>query len=114
MSDPATANPDSLSRIVMLAYGSMENGKPYWCYVAVKPTRYTEFQDALRADYSLYNFESDGYGEVVVSGEGVTPPQEVTARVAEIFGIELSLLFADESPLKTLEDKMGILINKKN
>jgi hypothetical protein len=102
-----TPDPDQLSRIVMLAYGKMDHGGPYWCYVAVKPTRYDDFQAALASkQYNMQNFVTDGYGEVVVSGEGVIPPQDVTAKVAEMFNVPVSQLFKETNPKQAVIDKL--------
>jgi hypothetical protein len=92
-------DPDQLSRIIMLAYGAMDHGGPYWCYVAVKPSRYDAFQAVLATKkYNIQNFVNDGYGEVVVSGEGVMPPQEVTKKVAEMFNVPVRELFRASDP----------------
>ncbi len=94
-----TARPpasDSNSRIVMLAYGPMVDGGHYWCYVAVKPSRETAFRKALSSgSYNLNQFAADGYGEIVVSGPGVTPPEAVTAKVAKMFAIPVERLFKE-------------------
>lgn len=87
---------DDISRIVMLTYGKMNHGGPYWCYVAVRPSLYPEFSKAMDSkSYNIQNFAGDGYGEVIVSGEGVMPPKEITKKVAELFKISPKDLFAD-------------------
>lgn len=101
-----TVDPDQLSRIVMLAYGQMDHGGPYWCYVAVRPSRFDEFQATLATKkYNIQHFVQDGYGEVIVSGEGVTPPGEVTKQVAKMFDIPIKQLF-------TQTDQKSIILNK--
>ena len=103
----APENMDSLSRIVALTFGHMENGGQYWCYVAVKPSRYDEFQKAMHSKaYNIQRFPDDGYGEVIVSGEGITPPSEVTRQVANLFNIPLKEFFKDIDPKKTIIDKL--------
>lgn len=92
-------NPDDHSRIVMLAFGSMERGGKYWCYVAVKPGRYDAYRAALdTGQYNMQNFAADGFGEVIVSGEGSLPPQEITKQVADMFAIPVKQLFAQIDP----------------
>ena len=87
---------DDISRIVMLTYGAMEDGGQYWCYVAVRPSKYTAFSAAMDSkQYNIQQFEKDGYGEVIVSGRGVMPPRDVTRKVAEMFNIPPKQLFAD-------------------
>ncbi|MDE3015578.1 MAG: hypothetical protein KGI29_01450 [Pseudomonadota bacterium] len=103
---PQVHNPDDVARVVMLAFGNMESGGAYWCYVAVKPSRYEEFKRAMESrKYNMQNYAKDGYGEVVVSGEGALPPQDVTRQVARMFNVPVKELFADADPI--------VLINKK-
>ncbi len=100
-------NADSLSRIIALTFGQMESGGSYWCYVAVKPSRYEAFQKAMGSKaYNIQRFPDDGYGEVIVSGEGITPPTEVTMQVAKLFNIPMKDFFKDIDPQKTIVIKL--------
>ena len=100
-------DPDKLSRIVMLAYGKMDHGGPYWVYVAVRPSRYAEFQKAMASkQYNMQSFDADGYGEVIVSGEGVMPPHDVTKQVAKMFNIPINELFKVTDPNKVIFAKI--------
>lgn len=92
---PTSAN--DLARIIMLVYGPMQNGKgAYWCYVAIRPSEYDRFMELHKAKkVNLYEFESVGFGEVIVSGQGVRPPSEVTYQVAQIYGMNIKDLFGD-------------------
>lgn len=101
------AQPDNVSRIVMLTHGLMETSGRYWCYVAVKPSRFEEFQAAVAGKYNIQNFDKDGYGEVVVSGEGAEPPQEVTDQVGKLFGVDPKTFFTDKNPQATLAKKLA-------
>lgn len=85
MSAPATQNNES--RLVTLVRGVMEQGGFYWCYLAVKPNLISKFQQAIKDKYNIQNFVKDNYGEVVVSGRGKQPPEEVSKKVAEMFGV---------------------------
>jgi len=77
-------NTDELRRIIALIYGMLENGNPFWLFAAVKPSRYQPMLAAQKEDkLDLYHFES--YGEIIVSGEGKSPPDEVTLKVAEMY-----------------------------
>lgn len=75
------------TRFIVLVRGLMERGGFYWCYLAIKPNLITKFQKAIANKYNIQNFVKDAYGEVVVSGRGRTPPQEVTEKVAQMFEI---------------------------
>lgn len=84
-------NPD-LTRIIVLVYGMLETGGPFWVYVAVKPSKYQDFLKAQKeGTLDLYHF--DGFGEIIVSGEGRVPPDEVTLKVAEMYQTDPSTLF---------------------
>jgi hypothetical protein len=108
---PATPNnkydPDNVSRVIMLLYGKMDHGGPFWCYVAIKPSQFEAFKTSEKdGKIDLYNFEE--FGEVIVSAEGQTPPEEVTVKVAEMYGADASTFFQPIDPLaeigKRIED----------
>lgn len=102
-------NVDQLARIIMLVYGRMREGKgSYWCYVAVRPSEYDKFRTLHKGNkINLYEFEQDGFGEVIVSGTGVTPPQEVTRQVAKVYGINIRDLFGDVDPQAIIAAKIA-------
>lgn len=83
---------DDLMRIIVLVYGMLENGNPFWVYVAVKPNKYQGFLTAQKeGKLDLYAF--DAYGEIIVSGEGRIPPDEVTLKVAEMYQTDPTTMF---------------------
>ncbi|NBX03909.1 MAG: hypothetical protein EBR02_07630 [Alphaproteobacteria bacterium] len=100
-------NQDDVARVITLVRGMMEKSGFYWCYVAVKPSRYEAFKQATANKYNIQNFTKDEYGEVIVSGEGRNPPDAVTNKVAEMFGVAVSSLFSDENPLGTITQKLS-------
>ena len=113
MTEPATPattpankyDADNLSRVIMLLYGKMDHGGPFWCYVAVKPSQFEAFKTAEKGgQIDLYNFEA--YGEVIVSAEGQTPPEEVTLKVAEMYGADASTFFQPIDPIAEINKKI--------
>lgn len=75
---------DQCYRVVSVVYGILESGGPFWMYVAIKPTAYPLFmRKALEIDYHHF----DEWGEIIVSGDGKSPPLEVTQKVAEMYGV---------------------------
>ncbi|MFN8891664.1 MAG: hypothetical protein ACK530_03345 [Alphaproteobacteria bacterium] len=99
---------DDVSRIIMLLKGVMDHGGPFWCYVALKPSQFSAFKAAQPAgEIDLYAF--DDYGEVVVSGEGETPPYTVTEEVARMYGADPRTFFRDIDPLAEIAEKMRLL-----
>lgn len=101
-----TIDADQLSRVIMLIYGKMDHGGPFWCYVAVKPSQFEAFKQAEKeGKIDLYNFEN--FGEVIVSAEGKTPPEEVTLKVAEMYGADPSTFFQPIDPMQVISDKIA-------
>ncbi len=101
-------DPDNLSRVIMLLYGQMDHGGPFWCYVAIKPSQFEAFKAAEKAgSIDLYNF--DAFGEVIVSAEGQTPPEEVTLKVAEMYGADASTFFQPIDPIAEITKKIDEL-----
>ena len=101
MSDTQSPNlaPDHIARVVMLVYGIMSNSAPFWCFVAVKPSRYKELQEIVASKtFDIRRYEEDGFGEIVVSGEGVTPPNDVVKTVAKMFDVPVRKLFDGTDP----------------
>jgi hypothetical protein len=98
-------NADDVTRIIMLIYGKLEDGNPFWCYVAVKPSQFEAFKAAEAAGtINLYEFAP--YGEVIVSAPGQTPPAEVTRQVAEMYGADPSTFFQPIDPLAAVDEKL--------
>jgi len=103
MSEQETQKVDDLTRIIVLVYGALDNGNPFWVYVAVKPSQYEGFMKAQK-DGSLDLYDFDGYGEIIVSGESKLPPDEVTLKVAEMYQTDPSTLFKQTDPEKEAEE----------
>lgn len=84
MTDAKTIAADLLNRTIVLIYGVLESGRPCWIYAAVKPSKYQSFlAEYKEGKLNVYKFAP--YGEIIVSGEGKTPPDEVTLKVAEMY-----------------------------
>ena len=71
-------------RTIVLIYGLLEDGGPFWLYAAVKPSKYKDFL-AAQKDGSLDLYTFDEYGEIIISDKGTSPPDEVTLKVAEMY-----------------------------
>ena len=84
-------NPDA-TRTIVLVYGMLESGGPFWVFVAVKPSRYQPFLTAQK-DGSLDLRQFESYGEIIVSGEGRMPPDEVTLKIAEMYQTDPAVIF---------------------
>ena len=67
-----------------MLYGIMNNGSPFWLFVAVRPSRYHLFMTAYR-DGTLDIHKFTPYGEVIVIGEGKNPSNDVVGKVAKMY-----------------------------
>jgi hypothetical protein len=77
-------NTEDQTRIIVLLYGMLDNGNPFWVFVAVKPSKYQLFQTTHKEGrVDLHNFGP--FGEIIVSGEGKAPPEDITLKVAEMY-----------------------------
>lgn len=115
MTDVPIAESDDLARMIMLVYGPMQDGKgSYWCYVAIKPTEYQRFMTLHKArKINLFDFEKEGFGEIVVSGQGVRPPSEITYQVAQIYKMNVKDLFGDMDAESVMSKKIQQMKAKK-
>ncbi len=115
MTQSQIKDPDSLSRIVMLTFGRMDHGGPYWCYVAIKPSRYDEFRKVMASmTYNMQNFDQDHFGEIIVSGQGDRPPADITKKVAKMFDVSIRDMFIDNHPDETIRKKFEELNKEAN
>jgi serine/threonine protein kinase/tetratricopeptide (TPR) repeat protein len=89
--DHSTAELDSLKRSISLLSFILENGEPFWMFVAVKPEKYAKFQAAYR-DGKLDIHNLDPFGEFIVCGDGKQPPENVIAKVAEMYQTDAKTL----------------------
>lgn len=91
---------DENKRTIVLIYGMLENGSPFWLYAAVRPKVYNEFLTAYREKkIDVYHFGH--FGEIIVCGEGKAPPDDVTLKVAELYQTDAETLkksMKDEPP----------------
>lgn len=88
----APKDKDALARVIVLIYGMLDGGKPFWVYAAVKPSRYEAF-NKLKSEHKLDLSKFDEFGELIIAGEGQTPPIEVTLKVAEVYQTDPSKFF---------------------
>lgn len=75
---------EDLKRTIVLLYGMMDSGAPFWVFAAIRPSKYQEFISAHKE--GKVDLEKFGvYGELIISGEGKSPPDEVILKVAEMY-----------------------------
>lgn len=75
---------DAVARVIVLIYGWLDSGKPFWVFVGIRPSRYPAFLTAQeRNEIDLYNFEP--FGEIIVSGDTYSPPDEVLLNISRLY-----------------------------
>jgi hypothetical protein len=82
---------EDLKRTIVLLYGIMDNGKPFWVFAAVRPSKYQQFVTAQK-DNTLLLSQFGVFGELIISGEGKSPPDEVILKVAEMYQTDAASL----------------------
>ena len=78
-------NADEDAGIICFTSGLMEDGRPYWVYLAVKPNKYQEFKK-LTDEGKGMTFSD--YGTVVAGGFGKEVPASVKQEMKEKYGFE--------------------------
>ena len=63
----------------------MEDGRPYYAYIAVRPSMYKEFKEITDAGEGLTLGE---YGEVIAAGFEAKPPRAVVKDMRETYGFD--------------------------
>ncbi len=88
---------DLLCTIMLLCYGTEENGQPFWVYMCIKPSMAKSFKDAR--DTGAFNLED--YGTILEKGFGMEVPTEIRQRMERDYGVnhnyEDELLMAIEA-----------------
>jgi hypothetical protein len=79
------AEADRHSAILAYIHGVMNDGRPYYAYVAVLPSKYREFYE-LNASRTPFVIED--YGVVITSGYEAYPPAEVVQDMKLRYGFD--------------------------
>jgi len=88
---------DLLCTIMLLCYGTEEDGQPFWAYMCIKPSMAKSFKEAR--DFGPFNLED--FGTILEKGYGMDVPDEIRQRMERDYGVnhgyEDELLLAIES-----------------
>lgn len=85
---------ENLKRTIVLMYGIMGNGKPFWTFAAIRLNKYQPFLAAQKEGaIDLEKFEQ--YGELIITGEGKSPPEDVILKVATMYQTDPEALAAN-------------------
>ena len=86
---------DADSSVIELNHGTLNDGTPYWAYIAVKPSRYKDFK-RLTADHQPIRLTE--YGNILKFGFDDLVPTSVREEMKQKHGCEdafLTTLAAD-------------------
>lgn len=87
-------SPDNIARMITMVFGKMGNGQPFWCFIAIKPSCIDEVSTRVKnKTLDLTSYVDDGFGEIIVSGEGLMPPPDVVRVVAQMSNVPLRQMF---------------------
>lgn len=89
---PHDKNPEEHMKVTLLCQGKLTDGRDYWAYVEMPPSKAIAFKKAQITG----GFSMQDYGDVVAWGEGKNVPQEVREQMEAEYGANHNL----ESQLK--------------
>ena len=76
---------DSLVELITLTFATADDGRPFWVYAAIRPSRYQAFM----ADTTAKNhINVDDYGWAIAFGYGTEVPAETKQQMVEIYGFD--------------------------
>ena len=88
---------DLLCTIMLLCYGTEEDGQPFWAYMCIKPSMAKSFKDARENG----SFNLEDFGTILEKGYGMDVPLDIKQRMEHDYGVNHSyedeLLVAIES-----------------
>ena len=84
-SPEALVEADNDMAILGYVHGTMEDGRPYYAYVAIIPSRYREFHALTAAKKAMVIGQ---YGTVIAAGFESEPPAEVVKEMQEVYGFD--------------------------
>ena len=84
-SDEELAQADLVNSILVYSNGARDDGLPYYAFIAVRPSKYREFQDLSEQRQSFLLSE---YGTVLAMGMEAEAPPEVIQEMRERYGFD--------------------------
>lgn len=71
--------------IIAYTHGTTESGRPYYAYIAVKPSKYREFCERSERRNSI---RLSDYGKIIVHGFESKPPANVVKHMRDKHGFD--------------------------
>ncbi len=76
---------DDSSAIIAYTNGVTEDGRPYYAYMAVKPSRYREFYELTSARKAIV---LNDFGNIIEGGFEESPPANIVQRMRNEYGFD--------------------------
>jgi hypothetical protein len=76
---------DATSAIIAYTNGVANDGRPYYAYIAVKPSRYREFYELTSARKTIV---LNDFGDIIEGDFEAAPPAHVVQRMREEYGFD--------------------------
>jgi|GEM_PF-2462035 len=95
---------DGGAMIVAYTTGTMQDGRDYYAYVGVKPSKYREFSELSEKRAPL---RLNDYGRVLMAGFEQSAPAEVVKAMREQYGFDEHYEQALRVELERQRDKAG-------
>jgi hypothetical protein len=83
--DEELAVADETSVILGYINGTLADGRPYYAYVAITPSKYREFYELTAARKPL---TIEDYGSIIMFGYDNAPPPEVVEKMRTDYGFD--------------------------
>ena len=81
--DELLAEANKSVEMLVLVTGQRQDGRDFWAYAAILPSKYTAFTEAeAKGSYRL-----NDYGRVLTSGDGLTPPSGLEKQLREKYNL---------------------------
>ena len=79
------AQADKDLAILGYVHGTMDDGRPYYAYVAILPSKYREFHALSAAKKAMV---IGNYGTVIAAGFEFEPPADVVQEMQDVYGFD--------------------------
>jgi len=93
----------------ILAYtsGKMQDGRPYYAYIAVRPSLYKKFRQLTAARQTIILRD---YGEVLEAGFASSPPPEIVQKMKDQYGCDPDY---EDNLVKEALKQQAVFVQKK-
>lgn len=95
------------SAVIILSQGDTSDGRPYWLYIAVKPSKHKEFRQ-LTAEHQPIIFAK--YGEILRYGYDKEVPKNIKKEMEDRYGCSDS--YMDSIAREVKEEQEAFLRDK--